>query len=163
MFGQDFEVQVKSSILLLMFRWGFEVAAWSRLWRWNLIKICLRTCDMTYRSYFGNQNSTLGSVVPLAMFKYDMRNQNDIKRTHCMSFASRNLYDSWQKAAQETYWSPTCQKIFFHLELEECRGKTLAPKSKGSRHGQHVENAPLQESVFNSYIRLFSWVIAHSW
>ena len=24
---------------------------------------------MTYRSYFGNQNSTLGSVVPLAMFK----------------------------------------------------------------------------------------------
>ena len=34
----------------------------------NLIKICLRTCDMTLRSYFGNQNSTLGFVVPLAMF-----------------------------------------------------------------------------------------------
>ena len=34
----------------------------------TLIKICLRTCDMTLRSYFGNQNSTLGSVVPLAMF-----------------------------------------------------------------------------------------------
>ena len=33
-----------------------------------MIKICLRTCDMTSRSYFGKQNSTLGSVVPLAMF-----------------------------------------------------------------------------------------------
>ena len=29
---------------------------------WNLIKICLRTCN------FGKQNSTLGSVVPLAIF-----------------------------------------------------------------------------------------------
>ena len=27
---------------------------------------------MTYRSYFGNQNSTLGSVVPLAMFQSHM-------------------------------------------------------------------------------------------
>ena len=34
----------------------------------NLIKICGRTCDMTLRSYFGKMNSTLGSVVPLAMF-----------------------------------------------------------------------------------------------
>ena len=43
----------------LMFAWDFEVDAWSRFWRWNLIKICVWTCDM---------NSTLGSVVPLAMF-----------------------------------------------------------------------------------------------
>ena len=43
----------------LMFGWDFEVDAWSRFWRWNLIKICVWTCDM---------NSTLGSVVPLAMF-----------------------------------------------------------------------------------------------
>ena len=34
----------------------------------KLIKICARTCDMTIRSYLGNQNSTLGSVVPLAYF-----------------------------------------------------------------------------------------------
>ena len=32
-----------------------------RLWNWNLIKICVWTCDM---------NSTLGSVVPLAMFLF---------------------------------------------------------------------------------------------
>ena len=38
---------------------GWEVDAYSRFWRWNLIKICVWTCDM---------NSTLGSVVPLAMF-----------------------------------------------------------------------------------------------
>ena len=34
----------------------------------NLIKICVWTCDMTSRSYFDKMNSTLGSVVPLAMF-----------------------------------------------------------------------------------------------
>ena len=39
--------------------WDFEVDTCSRLWRWNFIKICVRIC---------NRNSTLGSVVPLAMF-----------------------------------------------------------------------------------------------
>ena len=43
----------------LMFGWDFEDDAWSRFWRWNLIKICVWTCD---------KNSTLGSAVPLAMF-----------------------------------------------------------------------------------------------
>ena len=37
-------------------------------WRWNVIKFCVWTCVMTSRSYFGKMNSTLGSVVPLAMF-----------------------------------------------------------------------------------------------
>ena len=46
MFGQDFDVKVWSK--------DFEF--------WNCIKICVRTC------FFGKQNSTLGSVVPLAMF-----------------------------------------------------------------------------------------------
>ena len=50
MFGQDFDVKVWSK--------DFEF--------WNLIKICVRTC------FFGKQNSTLGSVVPLAMFMTDM-------------------------------------------------------------------------------------------
>ena len=44
----------------LMFGSDFEVDAWSRFLRWNLIKICVWTCDI---------NSTLGSVVPLAMFQ----------------------------------------------------------------------------------------------
>ena len=35
----------------------------ARFWRWNLSRICVRALDMTSRSY-----STLGSVVPLAMF-----------------------------------------------------------------------------------------------
>ena len=56
-FGQDFEVEMP------MFVWDFEVDAWSRFWRWNLMKICVRTSDMTKRSYFGKQTSTLGSVV----------------------------------------------------------------------------------------------------
>ena len=34
----------------------------------NLIKICVWTCDMTSRSYFDKMNSTLRSIVPLAIF-----------------------------------------------------------------------------------------------
>ena len=30
--------------------------------------ICVWTCDVTSKSYFGKMNSTLGAVVPLAMF-----------------------------------------------------------------------------------------------
>ena len=47
-----------------MFGWDFEVDAWSRSWRCNLIKIFVWTCDM---------NSTLGSFVPLAMFVFRSR------------------------------------------------------------------------------------------
>ena len=53
-----------------MFSWDFEVVSWLRFWRWNLSKLCVRTHDMTSRSYFGKMNSTLGSVVPLAMFHH---------------------------------------------------------------------------------------------
>ena len=52
----------------LMFVWDFEVDAWSKFWRWNLIKIYVWTRDMTKTSYFGKLNSTLRFVVPLAMF-----------------------------------------------------------------------------------------------
>ena len=61
-FGQDL-----SCVEMLLFGWDFEVGAWSRFWI-CLIKICVRICDMTSRNYFGKQNSTLGSVVPLAIF-----------------------------------------------------------------------------------------------
>ena len=43
-----------------MFGWDFN--AWSRFWNWNLIKICVISCNM---------NLTLGSVVPLAMFPHE--------------------------------------------------------------------------------------------
>ena len=49
----------RSSIPLILFIW---------FWRWNVIKICVWPCDMTSRSYFGKMNSTLWSVVALAMF-----------------------------------------------------------------------------------------------
>ena len=56
-------VNILSLILveMLMFGWDIKVDAWSRFWRWNLIKICVWACDM---------NSTLGSVVPLAKFNF---------------------------------------------------------------------------------------------
>ena len=46
-----------------MFCCDFLVDVWTRFRRWNLIKICVGTCDM---------NSILGSVVPLAMFDFSM-------------------------------------------------------------------------------------------
>ena len=67
----------------LMFGWDFEVDAWSRFLRWNLIKICIWTCDM---------NSTLGSVVPLAMFGNTIGNKDRgevIPSTWFHSFFSR--------------------------------------------------------------------------
>ena len=43
--------------------------SWSKcFWRWNMIKFCVWPCDMTKIGYFGKQNSTLGSVGPLAVF-----------------------------------------------------------------------------------------------
>ena len=57
-----------------MFGWDFKVDAGSIFWRWNLSKLCVRTHDMTSRSYFGKMNSTLGSVVPLAMFTFFPQN-----------------------------------------------------------------------------------------
>ena len=52
--------------------------------------------------------------------------------------------DSWQKAAQETLWESTN----VHLELQEGRGKTLAPKAKGWRYGQH---AVINTSVISTF------------
>ena len=55
---------------MLMLGWNFEVDVLSRFWRWNLIKICEIFRNLWYdlKSYFGKENSTLESVVPLAMF-----------------------------------------------------------------------------------------------
>ena len=47
----------------LMFGWDFEVDVWSRFWRLSFIKIFVWTCFN-----FGKLNSTLVSVVSLAMF-----------------------------------------------------------------------------------------------
>ena len=38
----------------------------------DLIQFCVWSCDITKISYFGRPNSTLGSVVPLAMFWLDL-------------------------------------------------------------------------------------------
>ena len=54
-FGQDFEVS--SIVKIVMFSWDFEVDAWSRFWKWNLIKICVWTwyeLNPRVRCAFGN-------------------------------------------------------------------------------------------------------------
>ena len=60
---------------ILKFKFSRDADLWLKFWRWCLveilkivlIKIC--SCDMTWTSDFGKLNSTLGSVVPLAMFR----------------------------------------------------------------------------------------------
>ena len=76
-----------------MFGWDFEVDAWSRFWRWNLIKICVWTCDM---------NSTLVSVVPLAMFFLNKRNDESLN-TCCQN---PNLTISWILPQVPLQWHP---------------------------------------------------------
>ena len=71
-----------------MFGRDFEVCAWSRSWRWNLIKICVWTC-----LNFGEQNSTLGSVVPLAMFDSSLTTDSLIALSLC--FRSSPMWQSW--------------------------------------------------------------------
>ena len=81
-FVADFEAEVW--LKKLNFCSDFEHKVWSRFWSWSSGKIwswslvsilklvldpyCVWPSDMTKISYFGKQNSTLGSVVPLAMF-----------------------------------------------------------------------------------------------
>ena len=57
-FGQDFKFMFGRDTDICL---RFEVNALLRFWNCNFIKICARTFDM---------NSTLGSVVPLAMFAF---------------------------------------------------------------------------------------------
>ena len=76
-----------------MFGWEFDVDAWSRFSRWNLIKICCWTWDM---------NSTLGSVVPLAMFK-DKRRKSQASKDQWSQVLRWSQYSkaSWGRS----HWS----------------------------------------------------------
>ena len=58
--------------------WLEDPVWWGWSWRWNLIKICVWTCDM---------NWTLGSVVPLAMF--DLSSCKSL-RQHIVSTSARS-------------------------------------------------------------------------
>ena len=72
-FGQDFEVDVQARF----WSWSLVIVLLLMLhvimkFKIGLVKSFVRTCDLTSRSYFDEQNSTLGSIVPLAMFwKWD--------------------------------------------------------------------------------------------
>ena len=106
-----------------MFSWDFEVVSWLRFWRWNLSKLCVRTHDMTSRSYFGKMISILGSVVPLAMFLLRLAKAKcgafDIAfpQTILLSFAIQSqLSDSDSSDAPRTLWllmaiHTECQRI----------------------------------------------------
>ena len=66
------------SVKILKFKFIRYADVWLRSWcsveilKMKWIKICVWACDMTLRGYFGKMNSTLGSVVPLAMFGWEL-------------------------------------------------------------------------------------------
>ena len=72
-FGQYFEVDVQARF----WSWSLVIVLLLMLhvimkFKIGLVKSFVSTCDLTSRSYFDEQNSTLGSIVPLAMFwKWD--------------------------------------------------------------------------------------------
>ena len=93
--------------------WDVEVVAWSRFFRWKLIKICVGTCDM---------NSTLGSVVPLAMFyfsvfrkhfgsKCQIEKQSPLSENVCLFDNSTPFY--WFFLARRQFWTDpgSCSKF----------------------------------------------------
>ena len=74
---QSYRIRTQGLVKILKFKFSRNADIWSRFWRCCLAEIMkmkydqffLRTRDMTLKSYFGNQNSTLGSVVPLTTLK----------------------------------------------------------------------------------------------
>ena len=61
-----------------MFGWDFEDDAWSRFWRWKLIKICVWICDM---------NSTLRSILLLSV----------LSTVEMLMFGWHFLVDAWSR------------------------------------------------------------------
>ena len=61
-------------VKILKFKFSWNADVWLRFWSWFLGNILKFDQDfrMTNWSYFGKQNSTLGSIVPLAMFFLQM-------------------------------------------------------------------------------------------
>ena len=120
---------------MLMYGWDFEVDAWSRFWR-CLMKICVRICDMTSRSYFGKMTSTLGSVVPLAMFKYTEVFQQIRVDNDAIRFLNA-LMIFWQSSWTEKYSIHLSQlKVFVqpslgdaatHIVAAPCCNPSLSP------------------------------------
>ena len=79
-------------VKMLMFGWDFEVDAWSRFWRWKLVKIFVWTF-----LNFGKLNSTLGSVVPLAMFLICFELRTTPAHVPCYKLANGVLFIYFQE------------------------------------------------------------------
>ena len=90
----------------------FLVNALLRFWGWNVIRIRVWTCDMTSRSYFCKMNSTLGSVVPLAMF-HNRFNGHFHRNMLTRTWLFECLFHLWQIAG-------TCTNCAVWLILQEC-------------------------------------------
>ena len=93
-----------------MFGRDFEVDAWSIFWRWNFIKICGRTCDMTKISYFGILVSWTQPSGPLCLWQCFMA-MDLITSLHLHTCnAARNISFSYSNISRffttsETFWS----------------------------------------------------------
>ena len=123
--------------------WG---TCWLRLWSPILVKMFKFTfCwylvetlklvldqdseDVWSRNYFGKQNSTLGSVVPLAMFNSSFTEQN---YEHLFLDMAKGIMKANELYAQNSYqlWLITCQgeQIIITWLLAGLHNPQLAPR-----------------------------------
>ena len=86
-----------------------------------MIKICVWTCDMTSRSYFGKMFSTLGSVVPLAMFCYKTLTvflQAGATTFHVQPRWDGFLKEYWVNALVFRFWYIVNWRMFSRLNFK---------------------------------------------
>ena len=117
---------------MLLFGWDLEVEAWSIFWRWNLSKICVWTCEMTHTSNFGKLNSTLGLVVPLAIFLSQKRSHNivlfwDFKRKD-------GLYQRAVSISMKIYPCKVHCRAVRVIEIKTCVGRFVSKVFVPPRH-----------------------------
>ena len=137
-------------------------------WRWNVIKICV----MTSRSYVGKMNSTLGSVVPLAMFSKRKVIFNIIESLILSSVCCCSLTNWLERCITEAsrtwktilcFWDPSqWDKFFFSIKESyfiEQPLKSVIDRSMTVWAETMVQPAPLQ-SVIDWSMTLCLWTSA---
>ena len=99
---------------MFMFGWDFEVSAQSIFWRWNLIKICVRTFNMNITQgsavpYFHRVQQLAMIVCGKLMYLYD-RGEKPCQNNRCaLSLSLKNWKLNGQalsNAPNTKYWIP---------------------------------------------------------
>ena len=73
----------------------FEPGVWARFGSWSLDELLKPTCDMTWKNLFWWKHATLGSAVPLAMFRRNLYKTDQTEKNIIYTFSDDD--QMWQK------------------------------------------------------------------